>query len=49
MQLGVMMLTWTPDPVPYDQAFEAIRTAIDALPVGVKLFINSGAFAVDDR
>jgi pyridoxine 4-dehydrogenase len=43
-----MMLTWTPDPVPYDQAFEAIKTAIDALPVGVKLFINSGAFAVDN-
>jgi len=41
-----MMLTWTPNPVPYDQAFEAIKAAIDAMPAGVKLFINSGAFAV---
>jgi hypothetical protein len=41
-----MMLTLAPDPVPYDQAFEAIKSAIDALPAGVKLFINSGTFAV---
>ena len=41
-----MMLTWTPTPVPYDQAFEAIKAAIDAMPVGVKLFINSGMFVV---
>jgi len=40
------MLTWTPNPVPYDQAFDAIKAAIDAMPAGVKLFINSGAFAV---
>ena len=40
-----MMLTWTPTPVPYDQAFEAIKAAIDAMPAGVKLFINSGVFA----
>ena len=46
VQLGVMMLTWTPNPVPYDQAFDAIKVAIDALPVDVKLFINSGTFAV---
>jgi len=42
--LGVMMLTWTPNPVPYDQAFEAIKAAVDAMPSGVKLFINSGEF-----
>jgi len=42
--LGIMMLTWTPTPVPYDQAFEAIKAAIDAMPAGVKLFINSGEF-----
>ena len=41
-----MMLTWTPNPVPYEQAFEAIKAAIDAMPAGVKLFINSGTFAV---
>ena len=40
-----MMLTGTPNPVPYDQAFEAIKAAIDTLPTGVKLFINSGMFA----
>jgi len=39
-----MMLTWTPNPVPYDQAFEAIKAAVDAMPAGVKLFINSGEF-----
>ena len=42
-----MMLTWTPTPVPYDQAFEAIKAGIDAMPPGVKLFINSGTFAVE--
>lgn len=41
-----MMLTWTPNPVPYDQAFDAIKAAIDALPAGTKLFINSGTLAV---
>jgi pyridoxine 4-dehydrogenase len=40
-----MGLTWTPNPVPYDQAFEAIKAAIDAMPAGAKLFINSGTFA----
>jgi hypothetical protein len=42
-----MMLTWTPNPVPYDQAFEAIKSAIDALPGGVKLFINGGTVAAN--
>jgi len=42
--LGTMMITLTPTPVPYDQAFEAIKAAIDAMPAGVKLFINSGEF-----
>ena len=46
MQLGTMTLTWTPNPVPHDQAFDAIKAAIDALPAGVKLFINSGTFAI---
>jgi len=40
------LLTWTPNPVPYDQAFEAIKAAIDAMPAGVKLFINSGTLAI---
>ncbi|KAF9790382.1 aldo/keto reductase [Thelephora terrestris] len=42
--LGLMRLTWTPNPVPYDQAFDAIKAAIDAMPAGVKLFLNSGEF-----
>lgn len=28
--LGLMQLTWTPNPVPEKQAFEAIRAALDA-------------------
>jgi len=40
-----MTLTWTPNPVPYDQAFDTIKTAIDAMPAGVKLFVNSGMSA----
>jgi len=38
------MLTWTSQPVPYDQAFEAIKAGIDSLPPGVKMFLNSGEF-----
>lgn len=41
-----MLLTMTPDPVPYDQAFDAIKAAVDAMPAGVKLFINSGTSGV---
>jgi hypothetical protein len=41
-----MLLTFTPKPVPYNQAFDAIKAAIDAMPAGVKLFINSGTSAV---
>lgn len=37
-----MMLTWTPNPVPSDQAFDVIKAAVDAMPAGTKLFINSG-------
>ena len=44
MQLGAMLLTWTPDPVPYDKAFDTIKVAVDAMPDGVKLFVNSGKF-----
>jgi len=41
---GLMMLTWTAQPVAYDQAFEAIKAGIDSLPAGVKMFLNSGEF-----
>lgn len=37
-----MMLTWTPNPVPHEQAFAAIKAGIDVLPPGVKMFLNSG-------
>ena len=37
-----MLLTATPTPTPYGQAFDAIKAAVDSMPVGVKLFINSG-------
>jgi len=46
---GLMMLTWTPNPVPYEQAFEAIKTGIDSLPPGVKMFLNSGEFYATDH
>ncbi|KAG8844227.1 hypothetical protein FRB96_003231 [Tulasnella sp. 330] len=42
--LGLMMMTWTPNPTPDEQAFETIKTAIDIVPEGKKLFINSGEF-----
>jgi pyridoxine 4-dehydrogenase len=37
-----MMMTWTPTPVSDEQAFAAIKGGIDALPPGVKMFLNSG-------
>lgn len=37
-----MMLTWTANPVPYEQAFETIKAGIDSLPPGVKMLLNSG-------
>ncbi|KAG8996475.1 hypothetical protein FRB94_008271 [Tulasnella sp. JGI-2019a] len=42
--LGLMMMTWTPNPTPDEQAFETIKTAIDLVPADKKLFINSGEF-----
>ncbi|KAG8933183.1 hypothetical protein FRC02_012328 [Tulasnella sp. 418] len=41
---GAMLLTWTPEPVPDEQAFEALKAGIDLLPSDTKLFINSGEF-----
>ncbi|KAF8123292.1 NADP-dependent oxidoreductase domain-containing protein [Boletus edulis] len=41
---GLMMMTWTPDPVPDEQCFEAIKSGIDALPPGAKMFLNGGEF-----
>jgi len=46
---GLMMLTWTPNPVPYEQAFETIKAGIDSLPPGAKMFLNSGEFYANDH
>ncbi|KAH0832367.1 NADP-dependent oxidoreductase domain-containing protein [Lanmaoa asiatica] len=37
-------MTWTPDPVPDEQCFEAIKAGVDALPPGAKMFLNGGEF-----
>ncbi|KAI0304547.1 NADP-dependent oxidoreductase domain-containing protein [Russula brevipes] len=39
-----MMMTWKPTPVPDEEAFAAIKAGVDALPPGVKMFLNSGEF-----
>ncbi|KAJ4475004.1 aldo/keto reductase [Lentinula aciculospora] len=41
---GLMTMTWTPNPVSDEQAFEAIKAGVDSLPAGVKMFLNSGEF-----
>ncbi|KAH9857012.1 aldo/keto reductase [Lenzites betulinus] len=43
---GLMMMTWRDPnfPLPEEEAFECIKAGIDALPAGVKMFINSGEF-----
>ncbi|KAI0257208.1 NADP-dependent oxidoreductase domain-containing protein [Lactifluus subvellereus] len=41
---GLMMMTWKPTPVPDEDAFAAIKAGIDALPLGVKMFLNSAEF-----
>ncbi|KAI0724067.1 aldo/keto reductase [Fomitopsis betulina] len=46
---GLMMMTWRGSgPVPDEQAFEAIKAGIDALPAGVKMLLNSGEFYAND-
>ncbi|KAN0088007.1 NADP-dependent oxidoreductase domain containing protein [Tylopilus felleus] len=41
---GLMMMTWTLNPVPDEQCFEAIKAGVDALPPGAKMVINGGEF-----
>ncbi|OBZ75834.1 Pyridoxal reductase [Grifola frondosa] len=43
---GLMMMTWRDPkyPLPDQEAFEAIKAGVDALPPGAKMFINSGEF-----
>ncbi|KAG8914824.1 hypothetical protein FRC00_010580 [Tulasnella sp. 408] len=38
------MITWAPNPVPDEQAFAAIKAAVDLVPTDQKLLINSGEF-----
>jgi len=45
---GLMMMTWRDKPVPEEEAFESIKAGIDALPPGVKMFLNSGEFYARD-
>ncbi|KAJ2975363.1 hypothetical protein NUW54_g11743 [Trametes sanguinea] len=43
---GLMMMTWRDPsvPLPDEEAFEAIKAGVDAMPPGVKMFLNSGEF-----
>ncbi|RPD66273.1 aldo/keto reductase [Lentinus tigrinus ALCF2SS1-7] len=43
---GLMMMTWRDPthPLPDEDAFEAIKAGVDAMPEGVKMFLNSGEF-----
>ncbi|KAI0772528.1 aldo/keto reductase [Trametes elegans] len=41
---GLMSMSWVPKPAPDEQAFEAIKGGIDALPPGVKMVLNSAQF-----
>ncbi|TFK84623.1 aldo/keto reductase [Polyporus arcularius HHB13444] len=43
---GLMMMTWRDPnfPLPDEEAFEAIKAGVDAMPEGVKIFLNSGEF-----
>ncbi|KAI0938333.1 hypothetical protein AcV5_000037 [Taiwanofungus camphoratus] len=43
---GLMMMTWRDPnvPLPDEEAFEAIKAGVDALPAGTKMLINSGEF-----
>lgn len=36
--------SFSPTPVPDEQAFEAIKAGVDTLPDGVKMVLNSGKF-----
>jgi pyridoxine 4-dehydrogenase len=41
-----MMMTWRPTPIPDEEAFAAIKAGIDSLPPGVRMFLNSGGWAL---
>ncbi|KAK7463529.1 hypothetical protein VKT23_006877 [Stygiomarasmius scandens] len=41
---GLMGMTWTTNPVPDEICFESIKAGVDALPPGVKAFLNTADF-----
>ncbi|VDB82826.1 unnamed protein product [Peniophora sp. CBMAI 1063] len=41
---GLMLLTWTRTPLPDEELFEVLKTAIDAVPAGSKMLFNSAQF-----
>ncbi|KAI0753708.1 aldo/keto reductase [Fomes fomentarius] len=47
---GLMMMTWRDPnvPLPDEEAFEAIKAGVDAMPQGVKMMLNSGEFYSHD-
>jgi pyridoxine 4-dehydrogenase len=47
-QHSLMMMTWRPTPIPDEEAFAAIKAGIDTLPPGMKMFLNSGGWALFD-
>ncbi|OCH86392.1 Aldo/keto reductase [Obba rivulosa] len=48
VQKTVVIAGWTSTPTPDEVAFDAIKSGIDALPQGVKMFLNGGAFYSPD-
>ena len=40
--MGLMLMTWTNEVTPDEQAFEAIKASLDSVPPGVKMMLNSG-------
>lgn len=41
---GLLLMTWTTNPVPDEVAFEAIKAGIECMPPGVKMLLNSSEF-----
>ncbi|KAL5514680.1 hypothetical protein ACEPAG_1996 [Sanghuangporus baumii] len=41
---GLMMMTWIPTPASDEEAFEAIKTSLDSVPLGAKMILNSSEF-----
>ncbi|TFK19490.1 aldo/keto reductase [Coprinopsis marcescibilis] len=41
---GLMMMVWKPEVHSDEQCFESIKSGVDALPPGTKMFLNAGEF-----